>query len=80
MQIKTLVDGVEIYAKRVKVNYTVTNHGEWVTAWDGYTRAVFYLYPHYASKLSTYAQQISQTFSFIQPTFTSRVISYNKAM
>ena len=80
MQVKILVDGVELHMKSVKVNWTISNYSEWAMAWDRYAGAVHYLYPHRANKLSVYTQYISQTFSFVQPSLTSHIINYDKAI
>ena len=79
-QVKTLADGLEIHARAVKTNRSVSNHGEWVTAWDGYTHAVQYLYPHRVEELTKYVRHISETFASIQPALVSRVINYDKAI
>lgn len=74
------VGALEIKFGSVTPSKTISNAGEWNTAWIRTIRAVTAAFPHRSEELSHYGDYINSFFSATQTNFHNRIILFDKAV
>src|SRR6202522_1644646 len=71
---------LELSFGAVEPTKIVKNGGEWSIAWNRTVRATVFAFPHRLRELTGYGEYIISMFAVTHPNFTSRIISFDKAV
>ncbi|TFY77495.1 hypothetical protein EWM64_g6516 [Hericium alpestre] len=69
--------GYAFMAGDLKPSKAVRSHGEWTIAWESYTEAVLFAYPHRQKELRVYSAEITRLFCATTLDFADRVIQFD---
>ena len=75
-----VVGGIQFKFGAAKASKHVKTSGDWFIAWNMYSKAVSFAFPHRLGELSMYSQQILGLFSATAPGCHSNIINFDKAI
>lgn len=70
----------EFTGSSTKPTREIRTHGDWITTFQTYRKAVLFAYPHRDRELEYYFEYISRQFAVVHPSQISRVINFDKAV
>lgn len=71
---------LEFTGSSTKPSREIRTHGDWITTFQTYRKAVLFAYPHRGQELDNYFEYISRQFAVVHPSQIARVINFDRAV